>query len=159
MSQPLVMVPYVRLQPHVELMLACSDFNAVLEDTSASSDAYWKVLAEWWSEGNTFIVLEGDKHPAPGLLQELWDCPMPWCTVATPMRGTDEPAPYPSLSCTKFSAELIARRPTLLDDVGELDLGFGEKEWSRLDMGIAAGLEPIIGCHYHDGVVEHLHAA
>ena len=108
-------------------------------------------------------MLEQDKIPAPGLLQEMWDCDQKWCTTPVSMRGVEEASPYPSLSCTKFDGWLMRQYPQLMEDVGMLDLGGGEKEWSRLDLGIAAllqghwSLRPFT-CHYHPGGrVEHLH--
>lgn len=146
-----LLVPYVKLHPEV------AKLDAVFVDTSGPT-AYWDLLAERWRQGKTFIVLEQDKVPEPGLLQQLWDCSRGWCSVSTPMRETIDSAPYPSLSCTKFGAALMARYPRLLEWVGELDLGYGKKEWSRLDLGISALLQTHWGPpHWHDGVVEHLH--
>lgn len=155
-SGPRVLVPYVKLHPATEAALDLAGAWRCLVETSAPT-CYWQALGAVWAERRSFIVLEQDKVPEPGLLQELWDCPAVWCSARVSMRGTVEASPYPSLSCTKFHRDLIVQRPTLMDDVGELDLGFGEKEWSRLDMAIAGLLQPIVECHYHPGVVEHLH--
>lgn len=151
-----VMVPYVSLQPATKRALELAGADAAFYDTSAPT-AYWEALANWWCWGESFIVLEQDKVPEPGLLAELWECPEPWCAVGAPMRGTEEHAGYPSLSCTKFAASLMDAYPGLMRDVGELDLGLGEKEWSRLDLGIAGLLSSVADCHWHVGVVEHLH--
>jgi hypothetical protein len=116
------------------------------------------MLAEWWSRGETFIVLEQDKVPIRGALQELWQCGHLWCIFPVAMRGTATVAPYPSLSCAKFDSELIALDPDLLVKVGTLDLGFGEREWSRLDLAIAGLLAPLCAPHWHArGRVMHLH--
>jgi hypothetical protein len=149
-----VLVPYVNLHP--ELVKALDGIPAAFVDTSGPT-AYWETLAAAWDAGQTFIVVEQDKIPEPGLLEELWECPHVWCSVATAMRDSDQPASYPSLSCTKFSSTLMAAYPTLLEDVGRLDLGLGEKEWSRLDMGIAGLLGRTEIPHWHEGVVEHKH--
>lgn len=155
-SRPRVLVPFVKLHPATKAAVYRDAGERKFAWTD-DADSYWKVLAEWWSYGKSFIVLEQDKVPEPGLLQELWDCPAVWCTVKTPMRGSEEAAPYPSLSCTKFHADLIGTCPGLMWQVGSLDLGFGEREWSRLDLGIAGLLSNHAQPHYHDGVVEHLH--
>jgi hypothetical protein len=152
---PRVLVPYVRLHPATVAALHRDGVDPEFVDTSGSPSAYWHCLARTWARGRSFIVLEQDKVPEPGLLQAIWECGFDWCSVPTPMQGTDQPAPYASLSCTKFAAPLIAANPDLMLDVGTIDLGFGEKEWSRLDLGIHALLPGEV--HYHQGVVEHLH--
>jgi hypothetical protein len=159
MTQPLpkpirVMVPYVRLHPETKRAVASMD--AGFYETSAPG-SYWRVLADWWLWAESFIVLEQDKVPERGLLQRLWVCPEPWCAVRTPMRGTGNAADYPTLSCTKFGEPLMAAYPELMMDVGELDLGLGAKEWSRLDLAIAGLLSNVATVHWHDGVVKHLH--
>jgi hypothetical protein len=152
-----VVVPYVTLHPELPMALRRENIPARYVDTSAP-DGYWSLLASCWTKGETFIVLEADKFPEPGALRELWDCEQPWCTYPVSMRHVAESAPYPSLSCTKFDASLMAADPDLLAKVGELDLGFGEKEWSRLDMGVAAFCENISPPHWHEaGRIEHRH--
>jgi hypothetical protein len=150
-------VPFVRLRTELVEALAVEGLVANYVDTSGE-DGYWKALRDEWAKGETFIVCEQDKIPAPGLLLELWECPESWCATPVPMQGHNRPAAYPSLSCTKFGAELMQAQPNLLEDVGRLNLGFGEKEWSRLDLGIYALLASQFDPHWHEGGrVEHLH--
>jgi hypothetical protein len=151
-----ILVPYVRLHPRTKVVVAREASEAVFALTDGPT-GYWDVLAENWDRRRSFIVLEQDKVPEPGLLRELWECPEPWCSARAAMRGTDEPAAYPSLSCVKFAGSLMVTYPRLLEDVGELDLGLGEKEWSRLDLAIAGLLSNVAEVHWHDGRVEHLH--
>jgi hypothetical protein len=152
-----VVVPYVELSPELPAALERDGISAVFVETSAP-DGYWAMLAEQWARGETFIVLEQDKVPVAGALHELWNCTELWCTYPVGMRGTVETSPYPSLSCTKFHRHLIELTPSLLEHVGTLDLGLGEKEWSRLDLGIAGLLATVADCHWHDaGKVQHLH--
>jgi hypothetical protein len=150
-------VPFVRLQPAVVAALERDGIVAEFVDTSAR-DSYWRLLADLWAEGGSFVVLEQDKVPSPGLLRELWDCSRPWCSTPVGMRGVDQPAPYPSLACTKFDASLMAADPFLLEKAGSLDLGFGERDWSRLDLAVAGLLGSVAECHWHEGGrVEHRH--
>lgn len=152
-----LLVPYVTLSPQLPETLERQGVAADYVDTSGAED-YWAVLARYWDEGETFIVLEQDKIPAPGALIALWECAQPWCVYPVAMRGVAEVARYPTLSCAKFGASLMQADPDLLRKVGELDLGFGEREWSRLDMGIAAFCENITPAHWHEaGKIEHLH--
>jgi hypothetical protein len=152
-----ILVPYVTLAPELPAALDAQGITAAFVDTS-SPTGYWETLAAYWDQGDTFIVLEQDKIPAPGLLKELWDCGRPWCTTPVAMRGVEETSPYPSLSCTKFGTACMATRPTLLDDIALIDFGLGYKEWSRLDLGIAGLLSMDFEPHWHaGGRVEHLH--
>jgi hypothetical protein len=152
-----VLVPYVRLSNATVAAVHAAGADVAFVETPGPT-GYWQALADMWGRRRAVIVLEQDKVPEPGLLAKLWACPSDWCVVNAPMRDSSERAPYPSLSCVKFSGSLMAAYPDLLGCAGELDLGFGEKEWSRLDMVVAGllggrGWEP----HYHEGVVQHLH--
>ena len=154
-----VVVPHIHLHPDLPRTLETQGIHATFIPTWGH-DGYWQMLHAQWAKGDTFIVLEQDKIPDAGALQELWDCPSPWCHYPVPMRDNTEPSPYPSLACTKFSRELIARAPHLLEEVGLLDLGLGEKEWSRLDLAIAGLLEGHYGVRAHEhetGRILHYH--
>jgi hypothetical protein len=152
-----ILVPYVSLRPELKLALASEGIGAVFVDTSGP-EAYWQILSDYWAKCETFIVLEQDKVPEPGLLREMWDCPFSWCSAQVPIQGSDKCSPYPSLSCTKFGQRLMDEFPDLLEEVGKIDFGFGLKEWSRLDLGISALLSIESEVHWHgEGRVEHLH--
>jgi hypothetical protein len=151
-----VLVPYVRLHPKTVEALELDWIEATFVNTEGP-EAYWETLRDWWVKGETFIVVEQDKIPEPGLLRKLWDCPEAWCSAEAAMRGVEQGSPYPSLSCVKFGQPLMDDYPELLDHVGGLDLGLGAKEWSRLDLGIAGLLGTSWVPHWHEGRVEHLH--
>ena len=82
-----VVVPYVKLEPALMAALLEQEVPALYRETTGST-GYWSLLAELWAKGETFILLEQDKIPAPGLLQELWDCEYPWCSTPVSMRGS-----------------------------------------------------------------------
>lgn len=152
-----VLVPYLHLRPELPSALDAEQIQATYVETDGW-DGYWRTLKAWWGRGETFICLEQDKVPAPGVLRRLWLCERPWCSPRVAMRGTIEPAPYPPLACVKFDAVLMKDYPRLLDDVGQLDMGLGEKEWSRLDLAIAGLLGTSWIHHWHEEErVEHLH--
>jgi hypothetical protein len=151
-----VVVPFVHFRPELRRALEADGIEARFIDTSGWQ-GYWIMLASMWEAGDTFIVLEQDKFPAPGALHELWECPRAWCTYPVPTR-TGGVSPYPALACTKFDASLMRADPDLMTKVGELDLGFGVREWSRLDLAVASFAENITECHWHRrGRVEHRH--
>ena len=152
-----VLVPHVEHPRELQHLLEEEGINARYVSTH-EPEGYWRCLAEAWEEGTSFIVLEGDKYPAPGALLELWECPGWWCTYPVPMRESEEPAPYPSLACTKFAWQLMTAAPLLMQHAGELDVGLGEREWSRLDLVVQGLLHNITEPHYHEaGRVEHRH--
>ena len=152
-----VIVPHVEFRPDLCRLLEDEGINPRFVSTH-EHDGYWECLSDAWAEGDTFIVLEGDKYPAPGALLELWECLRLWCVYPVPMRDTDAVSPYPSLACVKFDEDMITADPLLMDRVGEINVGFGEREWSRLDMAVAAFAGNITDAHYHDaGRVEHRH--
>lgn len=155
--RPYVVVPHMEFRPDLARLL---DDEGVMAHYVATHepDGYWRCLHDAWSDGGSFIVLEGDKFPAPGALHELWDCPHLWCVFPVAMRDTDAVSPYPSLACAKFDATLMALAPTLMDDVGDVDVGLGEREWSRLDMVVAGLVSNLTDVHMHaPGRVDHRH--
>lgn len=150
-----LIIPYVDL--HDSTAQVGWAYNALFRDTSWSDRAYYWTLYDAWLDGESFIVLEQDKIPGEGALEEIWTCPEPWCAYPVPMRHTDEVfQEYPSLSCTKFSVEMITDLPDLFERVGSLNMGFGLKHWDRLDLAIwGAADRPI---HWHEaGHVKHFH--
>ena len=155
-----IVIPYVDWPSELSGHLYAQGLHShVRLRNTSEADGYWHLLATLWRAREKVIVLEADKFPARGALLELWQCPHEWCTYPVAMRGSGEPAPYPSLSCTKFDSTLMAAYPDVLEHAGELDLGLGVREWSRLDMAIAGLLEGADAtCHWHEpGRVEHRH--
>jgi hypothetical protein len=151
-----LVVPYVQWPLELAEHLAEQGLSARFCDTSGP-EGYWLLLSRLWDEHEDFILLEADKFPAAGALEELQRCEEPWCAHRVPMRDAQERSPYPSLACTKFAGRLMHLVPDLMVHVGELDLGLGMREWSRLDLAVSGLLEPYVPCHYHQGLVEHRH--
>ena len=53
----------------------------------------------------------------------------------------------------------MSAHPSLLWDLGQINFGYGLKEWSRLDLGVSAFLSMEWDVHWHEGGrVEHRHA-
>lgn len=157
-----VVVAYCQLHPETAVA-AWNEFTPDdsfwFADTSGSDTAYFETLAEHWADGETFVLLEQDKIPAPGALRDLYSCEHPWCSYPVPMAHNGEPCDFVSLSCTKFGSELMKRWPDLMDAVGKRDMGYGPKHWNRLDIAMAFELWRRIGpVHWHPaGMVEHKH--
>lgn len=125
-----VVLPYTRLRSEVVQALAGDGQDVSMVDVSGSDEAYWQLLADLWSKGAGFIVVEHDVLVRPGALDELDRCHHPWCSFQVPYVGRV----YAGLSCAKFSAALIARYPDALDVIAELsDEDHEPKHWCRLD--------------------------
>jgi len=73
-----------------------------------TNDAYGRMLADLWREGEGFIMLEHDIIPPPGALIRLAMCSEPWCTHAYP-----GPQLFMSIGVTKITADAIRRAPHL----------------------------------------------
>lgn len=77
-----------------------------------ADDAYYVLLRGLWHAGGGFVIVEHDIVVWPGAVQQLEDCPEPWCVF-----------PYYSsvgwardaLGCTKFSSGLLQRYPDVLE--------------------------------------------
>ncbi len=112
-----------------------------------------------WAERETFVLLEQDKVPDQGALREIYSCPSPWCTYPHRAAQGDWVAELPTLGCTKFGAEVMAKHPGLIERAGRMEIGVGPKHWQRLDMLVTAGLMWAVGsCHVHEfGRLGHEH--
>lgn len=133
--------------------------EVIWADTSSSDTAYFELLAEHWALGSTFVVLEQDKIPDGSALRELHDCPEGWCTYPFPMAdGSPAFRDFPTLGCTKFSAEIMRSNPHLPERVGKLRAMGLLADPKRLDMAIAVQLGRRVKPHWHeDGRVDHRH--
>lgn len=77
-----IYVPYTRLGEATRCFLKSphtAPVPVVMVDVSCSEWAYNDYLIEVWAEGEDFINFEHDIVPWPGAIQELLDCPKPWC--------------------------------------------------------------------------------
>ena len=95
-------------------------------DVSHSNQAYHDIFVKEWAIGERFINIEQDMIVAPtthesiARLEELWDCPKPWCTI--PYFHLKEQEQTPQLTTTyglgvaKFHEALMRFYPDLIMD-------------------------------------------
>ena len=151
-----VLVPYIRLSPHTRAAL--TEYGPIYVETPGPF-GYIDALEREWSQGHGFCVVEQDKVPWPGALDELWSCPRDWCVFPAKMWQTDKPADFPTLSTVKFSQSMVTSHPDFMQRVRMV--GVGDRpagHYSRLDMAIydiAARLR--ITPHWHEPAVDHRH--
>jgi hypothetical protein len=124
-----VILPHVPpLRP--EVVQALAGWDVAFVDVSGSDEAYWQLLADVWSKGAGFVLIEHDIVVRPGTIDALIACERPWCSYEVPYVGRL----YAGLSCAKFSAALIARYPDAWELIAELsDEGHPPKHWCRQD--------------------------
>lgn len=130
----MILVPFTRLHPVTARLLnryAPGHERARIDP--ADSEAYWRLLAEAWREPGDLLIVEQDVGIRAGVIEELSACREPWCGF-----------PYAigaqllvCLGCTRFTAELKAAEPDLLDAVGQdATGGLPARVWQRLDVRI-----------------------
>lgn len=152
----MIVLPYTRLHPTTaRLANRHAPGHVRVRIDPADVEAYWRLLARLWREPGDLTVVEQDIGLCAGVIESLAACREPWCG-----------APYPigkqmlvCLGCTRFTAELKAAQPDLLDAVGEDGTGgLPARVWQRLDVRIldhlhARGYEQ----HRHAPAVRHYH--
>jgi len=118
-----------RCKPHYRLM--------------ENDDSYYELVKSLWEKGEPFIVNEHDIVSWPGAIQQLKDCPEPWCTF--PYRA--------GCGMVKQSLGLAKFIPQLLINVFA-DITY--KHWGGLDMEIAKRLRTMFSPHVHEPPVTNL---
>lgn len=100
-------------------------------DVSSSEDAYWQLLSSLWADGQDVVIVEHDVIPDADAIEDLLDCPEPWCA---------QPYPYVydrlnwGLACTMFTATAMKRVPDLWTHVAVMsDYLHPPLHWCRLD--------------------------
>jgi len=154
-----VVVAYTRLHPAVRDALDRDGVRVEYRDT-LGPHGYWQLLNDLWGDGEGFVLLEQDKIPVAGALDRLRSCRELWCAYPVPIRdGGDRCADFPTLACTKFAGELVQATPELPSEIGAVDVGYGLKDWHRLDALVAGYLyHRGFDVHWHErGMVEHRH--
>jgi hypothetical protein len=106
-----IFVPYANLHPYTKLAL--DGYGWIGVDVSLLDTDYPDYFAQRWTEGKTFINIEHDVSFPAGLLEEISECPEPWCGVGYSPGGCGT-APQDlvtqrgaALGVVKFSAEFI----------------------------------------------------
>jgi hypothetical protein len=115
-----VVVPFVDLRQ--ETYRATRNWPDVRYVYVGDSDtAYAKLLCELWAEGEGWINCEHDVVPAKGALQELADCPEPYCAVPVPLSVYLAPC----MSLTKFSGEFLREYSDVMERVMRVPTNYG----------------------------------
>lgn len=107
-------VPHTGIAEATECFLAtygCVPLEIVRVDLTGQPWGYQEHLKECWERGEGFVMLEHDVVPWPGAVQDLLECPWPWCFFGY-LAGIDfvenGAAPF---GLVRFTAEFIAATP------------------------------------------------
>jgi hypothetical protein len=153
-----IVVPYTRLDPGTARL---ADLHAPghvrIRIDPADQAGYWRLLAGLWLQPGDLTVIEHDIGIRAGVTEGLADCREPWCGHPYQLaRGIGIQA---ALGCTRFTGDLKAAEPDLLDVAGEAaDFGIPARDWRRLDVRIAGELgKRGYVMHVHEPQVAHYH--
>jgi hypothetical protein len=150
-----VLCPFVTLHPRAKE--AFDRFTPwVLYPYVGDSDvSYLTFLKRLWAEGQPTIVVEHDIEIHEGVVPALEACPEPWCSFPF---ARLLPGPHStwdgegwsagialltkSLGCVRWSGELMATEPDVMEAVGTVQVGGTPPgHWKTLDDAIARVLE------------------
>lgn len=93
---------------------------------------YWELVADLWSQGETFALVEHDIGVHAQVGQQFEQCPSWWCGFQYPV---DRGVLIAALGCTRFRRELLQSEPDLLEVVGQdASAGLPARDWRRLDV-------------------------
>lgn len=109
-----IFIPFTHLR--CETFLACP--GAILYPLSDHEKGYGVYWLDRWMAGETFINVEQDVVPLHGVLEEMWNCPEPYCRTeyAYPYAGSRiDTSP---IGCAKFSDQFIAANYGLFPQKG-----------------------------------------
>jgi hypothetical protein len=152
-----ILLPYTRLHPATARLAnrhAPGHIRARIDP--GNDNAYWALLAAAWRQPGDLVVIEHDIGIHTDVVPGFSACREPWCGHAY-LTGQQR---LIALGCTRFTEQLKAAEPDLMDPVGADGTGgLPAKHWGRLDVRILdelrrRGYEQ----HEHPGDVKHYHA-
>lgn len=154
-----------KLHPSVIPAILESGYKAEVFDVSKWDEEYYAVLREVWAAGETFATVEHDITVAPGMLDDLRDCPGLWCAHSYRIYWGDLMDTYhgsAGLGLAKFDRRLMELHPNLFeDDIPSSTYANGRdgRFWMNLDGTISQWLKGPYRhiVHRHEPDVTHQH--
>lgn len=141
--------------PSPQTLAAISAFPFTLADVCSSDEAYHELLSAWWSSTEQdLIVCEHDIEPSVELIQELLDCPRPWCAALYSF----EERWLIGLGLTKFNLRIRTAVPDLFEQMATMeDEHHPPKHWCRVDarMQNLLAMQSGQSYHVHEGPIVH----
>jgi len=153
-SHPRIVIPFAEngLADEVRELGESLDAKFVLTPRN-DTEAYFRLMARLWSEGEAFMIIEADVLPTVETVHEMWNCPEEWCHGYWEEGGIKHSQ---WLGCARFSDSLLRRAP----DIMEKTVGEWARHWAQQDLALDLALRAIRdgrGPHLHHPAVTHLH--
>jgi hypothetical protein len=97
-----VIMPVAIKYPEAQVALLRSRGRNTIdfEHVGHNQYAYWNLFVTLWREGEPFVLVEHDIVVRPSTIQQLEDCPRPWCGFVYHEAPGE---PVAGLGCTKFT--------------------------------------------------------
>jgi hypothetical protein len=114
-----IFVPFTRVQPWTMAAMLWYLPHTQFVDVSGDEWDYLRFFEARWAERKTFISVEHDVVPAPGIIDSMWSCPHGWCVghYSGPPTPVCYSEPYvPPFGLVKFSADFIRAVPDVWAD-------------------------------------------
>jgi hypothetical protein len=152
-----LVIPHTsKLRPEVKQL--GESLNAEFVEVGHCELAYYCLIAKKWARAESFVLIEHDVLATPELLDEIWNCPEPWCAGfswayhGAVLPGEDRPHRpgrdrVTALMLNKFDGSLLQRMGTIPR---------GPLTWQQLDLYLLSWLAQSAQPHLH-GPVLHLH--
>jgi hypothetical protein len=122
-----IIVPFTEIHPLTERCLAEFAPQAERVNVGADAEAYWRLLRDLWSDGETFLIIEHDMEFTQAALDEALTCDCLWGLSPYPYFLSwryESDGPHlnitpvgNALGFTRFRSDLMSACPTLLDDM------------------------------------------
>lgn len=152
-----VVCPFTTFHPLCERALDLYAPDAERWHLNEHANAYHKLLANVWADGEAFLIVEHDIEIRAGVVEELEACPEPYCLFPYVGPGGNDLLTR-SMGCTRFSAELIAAHPTVFSDLADRDGETSPRFWKRIDAEVAYYFQlRNVAPHVHEPPVLHHH--
>lgn len=100
-----VYVPHTELHPLTYFLLQYIPWTAIVLEDNLDYTGYFQ---ERWDEGQTFINIEHDVAWWDGAVEEIWNCPEPYCFFGYNREDVLDCVP---IGLAKISAKMISHLP------------------------------------------------
>ena len=156
----MIVVPYAQGHLHAETVSWALSAAATLVDVGGDDHAYFRLLADLWSDlpdGEPLAVVEHDMVPDAAAWPGLWACHEPWCTQPYPISDGAARC-VDCLGCVRWSGRLRAELPDLFGHIARVRVSSTPPTtWSVLDTYVKRELT-VRGYRAHPhGSAGHLH--
>jgi hypothetical protein len=152
-----VYVPYTRIHPKTRAALDAHGGRWTPVDVSASHTAYFDALSRLWKVGDEdLIIVEHDVEITDQVVPSFQTCRRPWCTYSYACGADGLSVTDIGLGCVRFTRELRAAIPDLMDQVGRTPVLYPH-DWRCIDGPLSSVLGTAGIVHHCHGQVTHHH--